>query len=234
MHDPFDKEIYDFLARKMFTGDLKKMKEVLLFWTDLIAGEFEQGVATGGLDSEDKAHIQDTIEWWFYHTLLDLIGEMQDAETDEDKAAVKIKRVVQARIRGIIKDLLFKRRGNQGSRRPTRKGEKKEKDPASPDGSDHNWNSRASLFTSHLAPEVQEAVFADPYSDAETQLLYLETLWEEEAETETVPYAPIKQQNGGKSLDPAKEDVAVFLAKATYLEMMRVRLANSKRTGSEV
>mgnify|MGYP006281298751 CR=1 FL=1 len=235
MHNTHNREIYDFLASKILYGDLKKQREVLTFWADLIAEDFEQDMGAAGLDSDDKAYMQDTVEMWFYNTFLNFVCDLADAE-EEAEALAKIKKTIQARVRGIIKDLLYERKTLRTQRQKKDKDlwKEKEQEPAASVSFVPSHQQRGSLRVSHLSPEIQETVFMDPYSDAETQYFYQEMIWEDEEQaSDEELYAPMQRHDGGKSKDPASDDIGVFLAKTAHWETLQVRLANSRNKGSE-
>lgn len=220
MHGSSDTDIFDFLAEKLLTGDEKKQKEVVFFWADLIAGDFERNFATSGLDSEDRAYIQEAVENWFYNRLLDMLCELNESGKDPEAARLRIQNAVTARVRNIIKDLLFERKlsrnknGNKGREAdipPTR-------------------TSRTSLRMSHMNPDIKDTVFMDASADAETQILYREILLKQDQAPPGTTGPTIADGNGGTAA-AAYEDLMGFLARQTHLETLRVRLANTKHTG---
>ena len=59
-------------------------------------------------------------------------------------------------------------------------------------------------------------------------------LWEEGEELDDALCPPVKKKECGNPADPAKDCIAVFLARRAHLETLRIRLANSKNLENEV
>ncbi|MCF8037255.1 MAG: hypothetical protein K9K62_10320 [Desulfobacteraceae bacterium] len=236
MQSDHEKEVYDFLAGKMLSAaDRKKQKEVLLFWTDLVAGDFERNIATAGLDSEDKAYIRKTTENWFYSTLLEILFEMGESDQDPAACRIRLKKAVLARVRNIIKDLLFERKSGERQEASGGKTEKKEDEKDVAESFHPERTNRSGLRISHLNPGVQDTVFMDPFSDAETQYLCREILSENNAGHKGGIRAFLGKQGGGVPAKLSDEDVGVFLAKQAHLETLRAQLANKRHSdASEV
>lgn len=225
MSQSIDREVYDFLARKLLFSDRKKQKEVLMFWSDLIAADFERNTSAAGFDSDDKAYIRECVEKWFYNTLLDVIYEMGTSRKNDAFCRDRLRKIVVSRLRHIIKDLLFSRKAPPKEKTGERPGRKeKEKEPA--DSYRPKRGRRVGIGLSHLSPDVQDTVFADPFSDVETQYLCREILLSQDTDRRVRTWKAGKQDC--ITAGPASEDVGLLLARQAHLEALRVRLLYSQ------
>lgn len=220
MYGSSDTDIFDFLAEKILTGDREKQKEVLFFWADLIAGDFERNLAMSSLDSEDRAYIQETVEIWFRRTLVGVICDLKESDKDPEVARLRIQKAVTARVRNIIKDLLFEKKTSRN------KDREKGCEPSEPPVR----ICRTTLRMSHMNPEIQDTVFMDASADAETQFLHQELLLSQKQVLPGATGSTIVDEDGGAAA-VASEDIMGFLAKQAHLETLRARMANTRHTG---
>ncbi len=224
-----DREVHDFLAFRLFNSGESEQQKILFFWSELIADEFVERNATADhLDSDDKAYLRKAAKKYFDGVLQNLLNDLAEIGEDEDTVAGVIRNSVLARVKNIVKDLIFERKRKE---RQGEEEERKAKEPAGSFGLSPCSRSRCTNRVSHLNAEIQDTVLADLFSDAES--IICETFWKKEdrgRECDCV-FKTLEHGVWGGGISTNNEgceDSETFLTRQNYLESLRARFVTTR------